>query len=1143
MPTYKVLSELGRGGFGVVYRTLQVDLRREVAMKVLHDETETPKRRMRFEREIEACIALSHPNIIKVFDYGDYKGKLYYTMELLEGTALVDLVDDRKPLVPRRLVRLLVQMADALGFVHSKGMIHRDIKPHNIFLRKNGDGVLMDFGLMRDDSKSTLTEAGTLVGTPRFVAPEMILEKEVAAPADVYSLGVALWEAATARHAFEDRGPELKGLLTRIVKGGLPHVTETQPDFPVELDALLQRMIALDPAKRPTAKTVWSEARAMLEREDPLELASIDSLPNFFLHGIQEVEPDPLADTKVRAGKKDVRFTGTVRLTTKVPAGAAMGSGSGESSRRSRRRMAFTAGGLLGLALMGVWLGLRRAPEGPGPSVAPVTPVKLEAQPYHLNAFQVVPTGATGTLRLRVEAEGQAPREVEPGSHGRFVVRDVQPLVEYRLTALQGGAPVPGGPLTYKHPRLIPHAFYDLMAGEDYARLSLQTWEPHRFRTSIEEVETGSVVAEHETTEPARRYWHVYEGLKRNRNYILHRTLLEPDQILAGPSLRLLTRDAKFRKDVAIAIDKLNQPIIFYVGAGDLSLYEDYRSSTTIAEVVKSEFMQSPDTFDAYRALVNTVGEIGNPTGRPILKQQVEKSASPEHAYQAIFGYSKYAPEEDYDLIVSKVQKYFREGAWQPWKHNSYCADALVQTNGMRAHDDAMKIASDPAASTLGERIVACLILAEGLKDSAAKGLASLATKDPEARARRLALGHLPRRGDRGRDELRRILDEARDPDTLTLALMGLGACGDEEDVGRLESFLHVRGSRGERMAAVLGLGLLGRPGAAKSLAEYLARPGEDLVPFLMWALGEIGPAAKTALPALLEWTSRPASTRGMLALALARTGGAESREALLKLAGRPGVESHVLLDRSHAWFGLGLIRDEGSREMMEKVVQDRSLTLYERGRALEGVAFLGGERSAKALRSVMENTSESELIRVLALRCMPLLGLTDLDRQLTEINERRKTYGDLISGQAISVSRNAGDTVTRGKLFIVPAFLPYLNTRLPVVPGLTYRSLSHGLWSNLPDVTKVTDERGGGMAHLYKTRTMALVAVGGRERYHAATGGLGDMAGIQEGMIFLLPNHPPVIEGDEAEKCIPHFKVIEDAIGFMTVHLEERLP
>jgi len=240
---YEQLSVLGRGGMGVVYRALDREAGREVAIKTLALEVmETATVKERFVREYETLLSLDHPNIVKVYDIG--VGRLpFFVMEYVDGedlgTVLVDVT------LPERVaLDVTMQVADALDYAHGRGILHRDIKPSNLMLAPDGRVKIVDFGLVRDTQAARLTIEGTVLGSLRFMAPEQLMAKEIAASADLYAAGATLFYLLAGQTPFEGKSPGAK------ITQEAPPLTQFVPEVSPALSAIVARCIRKDPKER-----------------------------------------------------------------------------------------------------------------------------------------------------------------------------------------------------------------------------------------------------------------------------------------------------------------------------------------------------------------------------------------------------------------------------------------------------------------------------------------------------------------------------------------------------------------------------------------------------------------------------------------------------------------------------------------------------------------------------------------------------------------------------------------------------------------------------------------------------------------------------------------------------------------------------
>ena len=284
---YEILSPIGAGGMGEVYKAKDTRLRRTVAVKVLPPEfSSDAERRSRFEREARAASALNHPNITTVYDIGQDKGTRYIVMELVEGKTLRELVGDG-PLSTKKLLALATQIADGLAKAHQAGIAHRDLKPENLMVTEDGLVKILDFGLAKlipqstgvDSEMDTLTKAtqqGVILGTLQYMSPEQAAGRPVDYRSDQFSFGSILYEMATGRLAFKkDTMPQT---LAAIIEAEPEPIRKLNDEIPAELSAIVERCLAKDPDERyestadlaselknvPDTSPVWRARRRVL---------------------------------------------------------------------------------------------------------------------------------------------------------------------------------------------------------------------------------------------------------------------------------------------------------------------------------------------------------------------------------------------------------------------------------------------------------------------------------------------------------------------------------------------------------------------------------------------------------------------------------------------------------------------------------------------------------------------------------------------------------------------------------------------------------------------------------------------------------------------------------------------------------------
>jgi serine/threonine-protein kinase len=245
---YRLDERLAIGGMATVWRAWDDVLAREVAVKVLHVHLAADDGfRERFRREAISAANLSHPNIVGLYDTGRDGEQTFLVMELVPGSTLKDHLADG-PLGIGQVARIGAQVARALAYAHGRGLVHRDVKPANMLLARDGTVKVTDFGIAKADQSEDLTSTGTVLGTAAYVSPEQIRGEEVTGAADQYSLGVVLYEALTSEQPFQGDSPLLTA-AQRLEHDATP-VRAVRQDVPRALEATLERMMAREPDQR-----------------------------------------------------------------------------------------------------------------------------------------------------------------------------------------------------------------------------------------------------------------------------------------------------------------------------------------------------------------------------------------------------------------------------------------------------------------------------------------------------------------------------------------------------------------------------------------------------------------------------------------------------------------------------------------------------------------------------------------------------------------------------------------------------------------------------------------------------------------------------------------------------------------------------
>src|SRR2546421_3220759 len=247
---YKVLSRLGAGGMADVFLAEDQQLGRKIALKLLHRRfAEDPGFVERFRREAQSAAGLQHPNVVSVYDRGAYDGTYYIAMEYLPGRTLKQVIRQDAPLDPIRAIDLTIQILKAARFAHRHGVIHRDLKPHNVIVDDAGHVKVTDFGIARAGA-SDMTETGSIMGTAQYLSPEQAQGHAVSASSDLYSVGVILYELLTGRGPF-DADPAVTIPLKHVSEAPAAP-TRMNPGIPPELEQVVLWTLNKNPADRPT---------------------------------------------------------------------------------------------------------------------------------------------------------------------------------------------------------------------------------------------------------------------------------------------------------------------------------------------------------------------------------------------------------------------------------------------------------------------------------------------------------------------------------------------------------------------------------------------------------------------------------------------------------------------------------------------------------------------------------------------------------------------------------------------------------------------------------------------------------------------------------------------------------------------------
>jgi eukaryotic-like serine/threonine-protein kinase len=420
---YEVLERVGSGGMADVYLASDQLLGRKVAVKVLHHRfAEDQEFVERFRREASSAAGLSHPNVVSVFDRGEWDGTYYIAMEYLPGRTLKAIVRERGPLDPAAAIDIVVQILRAARFAHRRGVIHRDLKPHNVILDEEGRAKVTDFGIARAGA-SDMTLTGSIMGTAQYLSPEQAQGHAVTESSDIYAIGVVLYELLTGKVPFE--GETAVTIALAHISKEPPPPSQINPAVPQALDATVLRALSKDPAQRYQSAdemiAALEEVRSTLPGpRDEHALAGTSAAAG--LAAVAGLVQPGLST--LRQGRAAPTATGswhpsTGQLAPYAPTTvAADGAGNGDqppdgAADRRRRRALLAAGVLIPLAVAAVLIVLLTSPRS-------VTVPKLEGLTravavarLHSLGLKVDPSTASSTS---VPAEHVVTQSPGPGS-------------------------------------------------------------------------------------------------------------------------------------------------------------------------------------------------------------------------------------------------------------------------------------------------------------------------------------------------------------------------------------------------------------------------------------------------------------------------------------------------------------------------------------------------------------------------------------------------------------------------------------------------------------------------------------------------------------------------------------------------------
>jgi serine/threonine-protein kinase len=264
---YEVKEILGEGGMGTVFKAIDTELGEPIAIKTLKQDflSQDPTALERFKSEIRLARKISHRNVVRTHDLGEHSGVYFITMEYVDGKSLKDLIRAKGKLPLPITLSVGKQLARALEVAHEQGVIHRDIKPQNMVVEPDGVLKVMDFGIARLATRkpeSGVTQAGMIIGTPEYMAPEQFAGDEIDARADIYAAGCVLYECLTGRPPFQAETPYQ--LVAKLLEETAPNPRSLNPEVPAALDALVMQALAKEPSGRPQTALILHDRLAQI---------------------------------------------------------------------------------------------------------------------------------------------------------------------------------------------------------------------------------------------------------------------------------------------------------------------------------------------------------------------------------------------------------------------------------------------------------------------------------------------------------------------------------------------------------------------------------------------------------------------------------------------------------------------------------------------------------------------------------------------------------------------------------------------------------------------------------------------------------------------------------------------------------------
>jgi len=306
--SYRIIEQIGEGGMATVYKAYQASMDRNVAVKVLPSQLADSKEFIqRFKQEARIIARLEHAHILPVFDYGENEGITYFVMRYLDAGTLKDKMGEGNPLPLKEIDRLFTQLADALSYAHSLGVVHRDLKPSNALIDSQGDLFLTDFGIAKilESASTRLTQTDAVMGTPAYISPEQAQAEKVDQRSDIYSLGIILYEMVTGRVPYIADTP--LAVILKHVTHPLPLPSSIKPDIPEAIERVILKALAKNPDDRFATVsdflTAWKSSLD-IKASSSKSFETLTTLPPTSSAVLTQGQPVPVARTSAKSGNR-----------------------------------------------------------------------------------------------------------------------------------------------------------------------------------------------------------------------------------------------------------------------------------------------------------------------------------------------------------------------------------------------------------------------------------------------------------------------------------------------------------------------------------------------------------------------------------------------------------------------------------------------------------------------------------------------------------------------------------------------------------------------------------------------------------------------------------------------------------------------